>query len=150
MDKTQMVKHWIRLSGADRYFPDKRKAFALGWKLLNDYFLYLESGNCPETKVELYDFTQFLDVFADLYAGPDDELYNWIVQRGHTVIDAIQYDDKDAEEIPNAHCPLCSVPLTPQNAARSRIGSIRISSVGRAWCKDCAQKVDEKKWPLPE
>ena len=147
MDKTQLVKNWIHQSGAYSFFPDKGKAFALGWKLLNDYLFFLECGRCPETMVELYDFTQFLDTFADLYAGEDDDLYNWIVQQGHTIIETIQHEETTQEEIPNAHCPLCSVPLTSQNVARSSQGPIRKSSVGRAWCTDCARKVDKKNWP---
>jgi hypothetical protein len=146
VDKTLLVKTWVRQSGADQIIPDKGKAFALGWKLLNDYLFFLESGHCPETKAELYDFTQFLDTFADLYAEDKDELYNWIVKHGHTIIDTIQHDEKVRETIPNAHCPLCSVPLTSQNVARNTDGLIRTSSVGRAWCKDCARKVDEKNW----
>jgi len=150
MDKTQLVKNWVHQSGAEDLFPDKRKAFALGWKLLNDYLTFLETGCCPETKEHLYDFTQFIDIFADLYAGKNDKLYHWIVDNGHTIIDAIQQEENMDEEIPNAHCPLCSVPLTPQNVARSSDGHIRTSTVGRAWCKDCARRVDEKNWFVSE
>jgi len=146
MDKTQLVKNWVRQSGVEKHLTDKGKAFGLGWKLINDYLFFLESGCSPESKVVLYDFTQFIDTFADLYAGEDDELYQWIVNNGHTIIDALQQEEAVQEEIPNAHCPLCSVPLTPLNVARDQGGQIRRSAAGRVWCKDCARKVDEKNW----
>lgn len=149
MDKTQLVKNWVRQSGANDFFTDKGKAFALGWKLLNSYLYFLETGTCPETDAPMYDFTQFLDTFADLYAGDDDNLYHWIVGNGHTVIDAIQQDENQYEETPNSHCPLCSVQLTPQNVARNEEGRIRTSVVGRAWCNECASKVDQKNWSTP-
>lgn len=146
MDKTQFVWNWVYQTGADRQLADKRQAFALGWKLLNDYMSFLDSGCCPETKKPLYDFTQFIDSFANLYAGRNDELYKWIVSHGHTIIEAVHENETFDEEIPNTHCPLCSVPLSAQNVARSPGGHIRTSAVGRAWCKDCARKVDEKNW----
>lgn len=146
MDKTQLVKDWVRQFGVDDVLGDKGRAFSLGWKLLNDYLSFLETGSCPTTKVQLYDFTQFLDIFADLYAGNDDELYYWIVANGHTIIDALQQEEDQQEEIPNAHCPLCSIPLTPHNVARDSNGQIRTYASGRAWCQDCARRVQEKNW----
>lgn len=150
MNKTKLVNAWICRSGANRQFASKGKAFSLGWKLLNDYLSFLESGCCPETKVPLYDFTHFLDTFADLYAGSNDELYHWIVSNGHTIIEVIQERETVGEEIPNTHCPLCSVPLTNLNVARSQEGHIRTSAMGRAWCKECAQRVDGKNWLLSD
>lgn len=150
MDKTQLVKNWVYNSGADKQFADKRQAFALGWKLLNDYLNFQESGQCPETQAPLYDFTQFIDTFADLYSGADDGLYTWIVNNGHTIIDAIHNSESLHKEIPNAHCPLCSVPLYAGNVARDTNGQVRKSAAGRAWCKECARKMDEKDWKITQ
>lgn len=146
MDKTKIVKNWVRITGAEFVLGTKGRAFALGWKLLNDYLFFLNSGHCPETKAPLYDFTQFIDTFADLAAGTDDDLYHWIVANGHTIIDVLHEEEDQQEDIPNSHCPLCSVPLTPQNVARDPNGHIRTSAVGRAWCTDCARKVQERNW----
>lgn len=148
MDKTQLVKNWVHHTGAAGQLGGKRQAFALGWKLLNDYLYFLESGRCPETEVVLYDFTQFIDTFANLYSGNNDTLYTWIVNNGHTIIDALHNNEarEEEESIPNSHCPLCSVPLSAQNVARDQEGRIHTSAAGRAWCRDCAKKVHEKKW----
>lgn len=147
MDKTKIVKNWVYQTGVESVLGNKGRAFALGWKLLNDYLYFLDTGCCPETNAPLYDFTQFIDIFADHFAGEDDDLYQWIVANGHTIIDALhEEEDEQLENIPNSHCPLCSVPLTPQNVARGPNGQIRTSAVGRAWCMDCARKVQEKNW----
>ncbi len=153
MDKTQLVKDWVHQFGVEDVLNDKGKAFALGWKLLNDYLYFLESGCFPETNADLYDFTQFIDTFADGFAGDDDDLYRWIVANGHTIIDALQQEEatEDLQQgIPNAYCPLCSIRLTPQNVSRDPDGRIRTSAAGRAWCQDCVRKVQEKNWLSPD
>lgn len=152
MDKTQLVKAWVFSSGAVNQLGSKGKAFALGWKLLNDYLYFSETGCCPVTRARLYDFSQFITNFADHYAGPDDDLYTWIVNNGHTIIEALHKAETEEthEKIPNALCPLCSVPLSADNVARLADGSIRKSAAGRAWCKECAVKIDKNKWTARE
>ncbi|NLO88325.1 MAG: hypothetical protein GX090_07230 [Firmicutes bacterium] len=44
MDKTQLVKAWVFSSGAVKQLGSKGKAFALGWKLLNDYLYFSEAA----------------------------------------------------------------------------------------------------------
>lgn len=150
MDKTHLVKGWVHSSGADNVLPSKGKAFALGWKLLNDYLHFTETGRFAETNREMYDFTEFIDTFADHYAGDDDKLYRWIIKHGFTIIDALQEEeDRQSSQLPNSHCPLCSRPLSARNVARWDNGELRISVAGRAWCQQCADKMDNKNW-LPQ
>lgn len=147
MDKTQLVKGWIHSSGADRILPNKGKAFSLGWKLLNGYLYFSETGRWQETDKELYDFTEFIGIFANHFAGDDDDLYRWIVNYGYTIIDALQQEeDRKINELPNSHCPLCSRPLNADNVARWHNGELRLSVAGHAWCQRCADKVDKKNW----
>jgi hypothetical protein len=40
LDKTKIVKNWVRITGAEFVLGTKGRAFALGWKLLNDYLFF--------------------------------------------------------------------------------------------------------------
>ncbi|MTI94401.1 MAG: hypothetical protein FH749_02780 [Firmicutes bacterium] len=131
MDKTQLVKNWIRHYDVEQIAGGKKKAFGLGWKLLNDYLYFLETGRCPETKEEFYDYSQFIHTFADSIAGQDDDLYEWIVKYGSTLTQRNIQDEKNLSgELPNSHCPLCSVRLNSERVARNEDGSVRRSPTG--------------------
>lgn len=146
MEKSHVVRAWTRKTGAEDFLQSKSKAFALGWKLLNDYQHFVETGRCADTQSELYDFSQFIHNFADRYAGKDDALYQWIAEKGQMIIEVRNQQRSDDKEIPNTHCPLCSTPLTTAKVARDSNGSVRLSAAGRAWCNECATKVDNRNW----
>ncbi|MTI93964.1 MAG: hypothetical protein FH749_00540 [Firmicutes bacterium] len=145
MNKTSIVKDWVRKTGAANVVGSQDKAFGMGWKLLNAYLYFLETGCYIDDDKELYDYTCFIHEFADRFAGSDDELYRWLSRQGCTIMEKDVYAEKDSGQ-PNSHCPLCGKRLNRVTVARNKDGSIKKSVAGRAWCANCASVASKKKW----
>ncbi len=89
MTDTALAKRWLKTVAADAVIPGKKRRNKIALNLLRGWRSYQKSGLCPWTKEVLYDYTFFLHAFAQRYGGENNELYQWLRDKGIKMLDIL-------------------------------------------------------------
>lgn len=141
MNSSKLAWKWIKETDARERLGSLEKAKSVAGQLVSGYLQFLKSGRWAKINRELYDYHEFLHCFADYVAGPDEELYQWLLKKGEQLVTLRLEERKSGQSY---WCAVCASRIDLSNVARKADGSIRLSGQGKVWCKKCLKTLGKK------